>query len=415
MGPSQNKLCPADELTYRKKSDSMSGDYQRGNASDFYFACRNGNIDYVLEKLPGMSIEDINKVEPNGSTAIHAATFYNHIDIVQELFKAGCSRTIYNNHGNRPYEEAQTEDMKKLYDRSSSTRFHEQNVDKSYEIFTPEGSDENSIQQKHHDYIQMFKSDAEMMEYMTNRQTMVMWLKFFDWFSHKFSYFIDRNDYQASLFDLDKDRDLDEFLRKDDNEYENNKRVLQEAKNKESVGPLITLYTQEAVGFYRILNEQLALMITSNDNLDDMNGASSLCDRFVREFDMREDELQKYKNACKGEKRCIIATKTFQSTSRSRDQALAFATKHINGKGIIFVFDIRQECSTVFDVQHLSEYPQEEEILILPGNLFEIMEVIEAKEQDVTEIHLRHLKIKISFFEKLKRTIKAARTVSGVD
>ncbi|CAF1305599.1 unnamed protein product [Didymodactylos carnosus] len=296
MGSSHSKSCPAEDLLRRRKNDAISQKIKRGIASDFYFACRNGRIEYVQEKLKTMTVDEINKVEPNGSTALHAATFYNHVNIVSELFKVQCSRTVYNNHGNLPYDEIQTDEMRQLFERSSRTRFHEQNLDKSFEMFTPE-------QSQHRNYIQMFKPEKDVMEYITNRQTMVMWLKFFDWFSHKFSRFIDRTealnedgteregDYKASLFDLDADRDLDEFLKEVDAEtYDENKNALRSAQTSESVVPLINLYTREGE-FYKTSNERLALTITSDDTKNDLNGTSALCDRFVREFDMRQNEL----------------------------------------------------------------------------------------------------------------------------
>ena len=53
-----------------------------GEASEFYWACRNGNVETVRKMLPNMTYEQVNQIEPNGSTALHAACFYNHPQVV---------------------------------------------------------------------------------------------------------------------------------------------------------------------------------------------------------------------------------------------------------------------------------------------------------------------------------------------
>ncbi len=44
--------------------------------SEFYLACRNGDLDTVQHLLPNMSDEQKNRIESNGSTALHAATYF---------------------------------------------------------------------------------------------------------------------------------------------------------------------------------------------------------------------------------------------------------------------------------------------------------------------------------------------------
>src|SRR5690242_16724552 len=91
--------------------------------SEFYYACRNGLIDQVREQLPNMSLEEIDQIQPNGSTALHAACYYGHKDIVKLLLDKGASRSILNKHLCLPYDEAETDEIKKLFIRRSNTRF----------------------------------------------------------------------------------------------------------------------------------------------------------------------------------------------------------------------------------------------------------------------------------------------------
>ena len=43
--------------------------------SEFYLACRNGDATKVKQLLPQMTIERLDQMEPNGSTALHVASF----------------------------------------------------------------------------------------------------------------------------------------------------------------------------------------------------------------------------------------------------------------------------------------------------------------------------------------------------
>jgi len=89
--------------------------------SVFYQACRNGDTDQVGQLLPSMSLDEINKIEPNGSTALHVACYLGHYNIVKLLLDAGASRSIHNrNYNLTPFDEA-NEQIKKLFYRVNST------------------------------------------------------------------------------------------------------------------------------------------------------------------------------------------------------------------------------------------------------------------------------------------------------
>jgi hypothetical protein len=86
--------------------------------SKFYMACRNNEIDTVISMLPRVTLEEINQIEPNGSTALHAAAYYGNEEIVELLLSKGAARMIKNMHDCTPYQEAKTKEIKKLFERS---------------------------------------------------------------------------------------------------------------------------------------------------------------------------------------------------------------------------------------------------------------------------------------------------------
>ncbi|CAF2810804.1 unnamed protein product [Rotaria sp. Silwood2] len=57
--------------------------------SAFYRACCDGDLSIVKQLLPTLSLEEINRIEPNDSTALHAASHYGHYEIVELLRKKG--------------------------------------------------------------------------------------------------------------------------------------------------------------------------------------------------------------------------------------------------------------------------------------------------------------------------------------
>jgi ankyrin repeat protein len=86
--------------------------------SDFYLACRDGDIEIVKNLLPSMSIERINWFEPNGSTALHAASYHGHTEIVRILLVSDACRSLRNLRYNlTPYEEARNDDIRRLFSR----------------------------------------------------------------------------------------------------------------------------------------------------------------------------------------------------------------------------------------------------------------------------------------------------------
>ncbi|CAF3177400.1 unnamed protein product, partial [Rotaria sp. Silwood2] len=66
-------------------SDAASEASCIGEASPLYWACRNGDVRMVRQILSDQQFSNINQLELNGSTALHAAAFFGHIEIVKLL------------------------------------------------------------------------------------------------------------------------------------------------------------------------------------------------------------------------------------------------------------------------------------------------------------------------------------------
>ncbi|CAF0973672.1 unnamed protein product [Didymodactylos carnosus] len=85
----------------------------QGEASDFYWACRNGEIERVKQLLKDIPYEDLNHLEPNGSTPLHAASYVGQTEIVHLLLhERGCRRDLLNRYDLTAYEEAFSDEIR---------------------------------------------------------------------------------------------------------------------------------------------------------------------------------------------------------------------------------------------------------------------------------------------------------------
>jgi hypothetical protein len=86
--------------------------------SDLYMACRDGDLGKVQNLLPTSTWKEINRLETNGSTSLHAASYFNHPQIVELLLARGAMQSIMNKENRTPLDEASTEEVKQLFCRS---------------------------------------------------------------------------------------------------------------------------------------------------------------------------------------------------------------------------------------------------------------------------------------------------------
>ncbi|CAF4555450.1 unnamed protein product, partial [Rotaria sp. Silwood2] len=91
--------------------------------SDLYKACRDGDEDLVRGLLASLQYTDINCLEPNGSTALHAAASFGYPNIVRLLHDLHVDRRHRNVHGMTAYQEAKTDEIRQLFHRPNDTNF----------------------------------------------------------------------------------------------------------------------------------------------------------------------------------------------------------------------------------------------------------------------------------------------------
>ncbi|CAF4161064.1 unnamed protein product, partial [Adineta steineri] len=92
------------------------------STSPFYEACRTNDISSVQYYLEAMSVAEVDRIEPNGSTALHSAAYHGHEKIVELLLRKGASYSVVNKYNCTALEEAKTDRIKQLIQRRMNYR-----------------------------------------------------------------------------------------------------------------------------------------------------------------------------------------------------------------------------------------------------------------------------------------------------
>ena len=346
-------------FTSKKMSESIS---------PLYVACRDGCLSIVQQLVPHFSLDEINRVEPNGSTCLHAACYYNHPEIVQLLLESGAMRTTLNKYGCTPYDEAATAQIKGLFPRSATA---------VKERFLDESSEQTIIW--------VSSDDAYRAEH--NRDDMAR-LK-------------NKNVLDAAISILDDAR-FQTIFGRSKLEY-----CLKEAIRTCDSSWLIKAYSAET-GFYRTINEVLA---KGKSNFVWNNPEAFL--KFIGCL-YQHQSLKKYRyfgESYRGMKLSKedfennyqvgmkFLIKPFTSTSKVRSVGEFYASAHFtNDASIVTVLCIYiipestatcNEASVALDISSISEYPSEAEVLILPHVSFRVRSIKQLP-TEITEIEMEY-------------------------
>ena len=324
--------------------------------SQFYYACRNNDVDSCICLLNECPLEDIDRMEPNGSTALHAACYFQHLEIVKKLLDRGFTRRVVNKFGNTPIDEADGEEIRQLFLRPKTSNRFGGNI--SYEqerlIWIPIHGSENINNQ----YLMADIYKGNRLDYGIFQHDRII----------------------QQLNGMPKIDVIQRFFRR--------------AVEEKDCTRLIQAYTAET-DFYKCVNNyllsreqrntlsQFVQIICFNDLLHRKFSYEGICYRSI--VVDSNDYLDLYKNGTK------VLNRTFISTTRDRQ----FAEEHIldcdNKKyKIMMIFKIRQ-CYTALNIEKISEFPHEEEVLIICDKIFKIVNV--SKRNDYYfEIELRESK-----------------------
>jgi hypothetical protein len=346
--------------------------------SELYCACRENEVKTTKQLLRKFTLEQINHIESNGSTALHVACHRNHFDIVQLLLKYGASRSILNLHHLTPYDEASNENVKKLFQRDDSHHFISPFEATTWYIRNPPSWD----------HIRAMDTYLECQLYTLGLTAMLQHLR---------KYYLP-------------------LVRLPDRQQEQINWFFEQAIVEKNFVPVMRAYTTPTK-LHRIVNEHLtknlgrpirlnsskrslvtsvyylASILTFSSH-DDIPPAT--CDTF-RGLVLSKNELKKYR---RGD---IIVNTATVSTSTNRNVANMFAgegqgqkfrrsynKKHKLQVGLIFRYKFRYNTTRSMRLSRVSEVRDEDEVLIKPLTLFKVVAIkqLDRINADLYEIDL---------------------------
>ncbi|CAF1230510.1 unnamed protein product [Rotaria sordida] len=349
--------------------------------SKFYLACRGNNIEEVKELLKTITLDEIDRIEPNGSTALHAACYHGHQEIVKLLLRAGADRALPNKHNCLPFDEALNDEIKELFFRVPNTNRLVSNTGAiEWESINDDvletAAEERHIIKSLYDNTSGFTSVGKMFEK------------------------IERNYINKGLAKFDGIDTIKRFFKK--------------ATEEQDPRWILKAYTAET-DFYKVLNTEIACgasryqnerryiiaLLWHHPKLNEIAFTGSS----YRVMQINYDDLRKYQT------NCSLMTKSFLSSSIDRKLAELFLLQKactqeptraavrtkMDGTFIklwvMCVYNIKHR-RTALHIENSSQYANEGEILIMPYTVFKVKRINHIKpsylveNQTMTEIEL---------------------------
>jgi hypothetical protein len=336
--------------------------------SAFYWACRNGDVDTVKEMLPKLKANDINRIESNGSTALHAASYYSHTSIVRLLLERGANTTIRNKYKKTAKEEASTDEGRSVFESTAKTEESD------------DDEDEDVPQSK---FVQIYLNKDNIDQPML--ATRILKARLGTYTAHEYTISAGSN-----LEQLEKkyrilcEKQYDQWVLRKGEEY------FKKYRDTGDFDYMIKLYTDETP-FYTIVHDDETYLVEIYQNLllydkysfqgQSFRGACLLC-----------KDLEPYEWA-KTHPKSLLEICKLTSTSTDPNEALRFTGYNRDGyRRVLFKFDFGAPCFTAINVSSLSEFEDQKEVIVLSGSFFKVSSIHDDdKDKNLTIISLENI------------------------
>ena len=380
-----------------------------------YRACRDGDVDRVRTLLPNYSPADLNEPSSrhDGNTCLHIATAQGHDSIVRLLLEHGSYRSArLNGQCQSAYDIAATakESTRALFLRhaeedpltASASRFFDQNAIECFDIVQVEenlkedSSDNVDVKKS---AVQTYRSEEEKthaINYSSSSKAMCQ--------SRLARFFVNSFHSDEPLKEDTINTRLNYLMkqmeRRPSSDYIKAEGLLHQYEtSSRSIEQLLHLYTLETE-FYRLLRTDcLPLALPLFIHLPELK-ERYFQGRSYRGMKMTRDQLLIYDKASETPG-TLLQTRSFSSTSTDSLVAKEFAcgkeSKADQSLSVLFTFEFPDRCDQAINLSRisidkpcLSEYQDEQEVLILPWTLFEVTQV--CKTLDDHQLYTVHLK-----------------------
>jgi ankyrin repeat protein len=373
------------------------------NSKSLLEACRSGDIETVAILLKTITLIEINKADwTTGNTPLHLATCYDHIDIVRLLLHYGAMRNILNYEKKIPVDYASTIEMRKLFERVTNNNFTR---------FV-----NNDFNEEDNKEIEWLQSSLDATQF---------YMEYESGMSYSGQWNIDQTvDALCKASELENMYDLNVVWN-----------FFEQARDKTDAKYLIRAYTIESK-FNKILNQKLierrlkkSINCNENDQMQNtmtmFNQGFALAQALMTAKHQTDNSditdwvhrymgtihsliyqpnfpftgltyrgmwIKKERILYYSENRLYMCNKTLTSTSKNYKIAKQSMEKSVPLAGQIAVmctyFIDSYTSFKAIDIHTISEYPDEEEVLLFPGIPFEIRKIDMNTTMNMVEIEL---------------------------
>lgn len=184
-------------------------------------------------------------------------------------------------------------------------------------------------------------------------------------------------------------------------EWKRANKFFENYQNKHDVSQLLRLYTLETPFYDALQQNSDSFAFKLYSHLLSLGDRAFQGGKTYRSFEMTFDCIYDYEWANKNKGR-IIEVKTLLSTSASQTIVDTY-TKHANKSTVMCIFNFPQICYTAIDLnvnKSLSTYAFEKEVLILPGTLFEVIDIAKDRSTGRYVLRLENISVSQEIFKK---------------
>jgi hypothetical protein len=337
--------------------------------SDFYWACHNGDLYTVKKMLPKLKANDIDRIESNGSTALHAASYYGHANIVRLLLQQGANTTIRNKYKKTAKEEASTDDVRSVFE---STGKIEQSDDDDENEYIPQ-SESVQIHRipkgKHKSALATHILKTKIAAYSIHK--------------HKISAGSNLEHLEKKYYKLCEKQERIHDLKLGE-------KYFKKYRETGDFNHMIMLFTSETPFYGMIQDDETFLAemyehLLQYDKYAFQGRTYGVGHFFPKDFEPYQWVLS-HPNS-------LLEIRKLHETYQSIEIAYRFMNHNPEKlQPVIFDIDIGEKCFNALDVESLSSFPSEKIVLVLSGTFFEVTQ-IQENDKGVTFISLKNVPV----------------------
>jgi hypothetical protein len=362
--------------------------------SEIYKTCEEGDVNLVRTIIKTSPLTtDINCLESNGSTALHVACYKGYADIVDLLLHEYYVRRHQTDKSGLTAYEISNNEIHQLFRRSN---------DENNPFCT--GADFQNpfevINKGSPNWLQFYSNSSPIVDARLNNYTNggfeVPWNGYIH--SIKRLLGLDPDKKKIEQWSGHLQRFVDERLSIDPGLYSNANRCLQDYIETRKIEHLLRLYT---------LHTNICKYLAQDKNISDYFYAAiyfnlpsvrprGYKERCYRGLTMTENDFKDYRRVFEN-KGSYLGMNTFSSTSIDQTVAEMFINKLSNQLHVLLIIDFVRWCPTAIvlyrltpELPSITQYEDEKEVLILPGTVFSVTNIVEDSNTRLRKIYLEY-------------------------